>query len=248
MTSGADIAGSDADAGLIERLTTTLRTKAEQVTVTGAAFDPEGSSIDPAADIDLDGGEPRARPRLRERRVVMLAAAVVLVVGLVAAVGAVLRSASEEPAVTAGGGGGGGDRGAPAAAVADGPPVASVELPSATLELHRDGGFPVLCVRPSGRGDLHCGNGTTANMVVDGTWYLAVAQPTAQGPAPLFASGWGDPPFTGDPGMVSIDERALPAETGDDHSWAFTLVTPAEGVEFVWMQQGVQHTKVDRPD
>jgi hypothetical protein len=123
------------------------------------------------------GAERGVRPR---RRTVLAAAAAVLLVGPLVAASALFRS--EEPTVTAGAG--------PRPAVpVDGPSIASVELSSAMLELHQEGDAQILCLRPKESGDLRCGDGLTASLVVDGTWYVAVAQAETVAAAPLIAGG-----------------------------------------------------------
>jgi hypothetical protein len=47
--------------------------------------------------------------------------------------------------------------------------------------------------------------------------------------------------------MISLEDQALPAETNNDAGWAFVLAVPPTDVEFVWLQQGFAHTRVDRP-
>jgi hypothetical protein len=229
---------------LTRRVTTMLRTKADQVTLTDEPFDARRpASIDADLDIDIDididigsdidNAEHGVRPR---PRLLLAVAGAVLLVGLVVTARAAVHT--DEPTVDA-------SAGASWAAHVDGPLIASVDLASATLELHQDGATRILCLRRERGGDLRCSDGLTASLVVDDTWYVAVAQ--AEGvPAPLIARGWGDPPYTGDPAMPSLDDQALSTETGNDAGWAFTLAAPPPDVDFVWLEQGFTHTKLDR--
>jgi hypothetical protein len=241
------------DTELARRVTTMLRAKAEQVTVetTGDAFDPDRPPfLDDIPDLDLTlvlpfPGSPRSpgsrsAPRIaRGRRLVLAAAVIAVLAGIAIAAGA--SRPSDEPTVAA-------DADDPrmAAPGDDDPPAADDPLASASVEVRGDGATPTLCVRPEPGSDPRCEEGLAVSLLIDDIWYVAAAAAGGE-PVPVVAAGWGDPPFTGDPGMLPLEDRALPAETSTDAGWTVTLVAPPAGVELVWVEQGTAHVQLDRP-